>query len=142
MLGTRLAALAVALAATGCPASGPSPPPSCEVGKVDPATCAPLYPPTFENVYRTTITRSCGGNRSACHTATGDGNMDLSNITVAYESLLAGRVTPGDAACSELVVRVTGVGADYQMPQGSPLSASEQCAIAQWVDHGAVGVAP
>ena len=124
----------------GCPASS-SEPPSCTTDAVDPATCSPLYPPTYENVYSTTIARTCGGNRAACHTPSGDGNMDLSTMDAAYASLLDGRVMPGNAMCSELVVRVTAVGADYQMPKGSPLTAPEQCAIAQWVEQGALGVA-
>jgi hypothetical protein len=133
----------VALVATALPVlaacPGPAEPPACTtLDTIDPATCAPLYPPTYANVYAQTIARSCGGNRSACHSASGRSNMSLTDASTAYTSLLDGRVMPADAPCSELVVRVTGVGEDYQMPKGSALSAAEQCAIAQWVANGAM----
>ena len=43
------------------------------------------------------------------------------------------RVSPGDAACSLMIVRTDSPGADYQMPPGDPLSEPERCALIQWV---------
>ena len=56
----------------------------------------------------------------------------------AYANLLTlQRVKPGDAACSEFVVRVDSPGKDYQMPPGDPLTPEERCALIQWVQMGA-----
>jgi hypothetical protein len=128
-----LAALAVALA--GCPDDGP---PECVV--VD-TLCAPLYQPTFENVFNTTVRMTCGYQLGSCHSASGAGNMSLVDAPTAYASLLDGRVTPGDPGCSELIVRTSAPGKSYQMPPGSGtgLSAPERCALIQWVQAGAPG---
>jgi hypothetical protein len=110
-------------------------PPACAPAETE---CAPLYAPTWDNVYTQTVARSCGGNRSSCHAAGGDGEIDLSTPETAYGSLVPAHVTAGDASCSDLVVRVHGDGEDYLMPPGAPLRDSERCAIAQWVQAGAV----
>ena len=110
-------------------------PPQCIT--VDTA-CAPLYPPTWDNVYAHTLATSCGADRSACHSDIGlRGGMSFADKDTSYTELLSARVVPGNAACSLMVVRIDGVGKDYQMPQGDPLSAAERCAIAQWVEMGA-----
>jgi hypothetical protein len=128
-----LAALAVVLA--GCPDDGP---PECVT--VD-TLCAPLYQPTFENVFNTTIRMTCGNQLGSCHSAQGAGNMSLVDAPTAYASLLDGRVTPGDPGCSELIVRTHAPGKGYLMPPGSGpgLSAPERCALVQWVQAGAPG---
>ena len=128
----RLFVLAL-LSLTGCPAQ----PPACTT--VDTTTCAELYAPTWDNVYSMTIAVSCGSDRSACHSDVGrSGGMTFADKDTSYTELLDGRVKPGNAACSLMVVRIEGVGTDYQMPQGDPLVASERCSIAKWVDMGAV----
>jgi hypothetical protein len=128
----RLVALAV-LSLAGCPAQ----PPACTT--VDTTTCQELYEPTWDNVYSMTIAVSCGSDRSACHSDSGrSGGMTFANKDTSYTELLDGRrVKPGDPGCSLMVVRIEGVGTDYQMPQGDPLSAPERCAIAKWVEAGA-----
>lgn len=123
--------LVVIAAVAGCSDA----PPECTTVET---ACAPLYAPTWDNVYTQTVVRSCGGNRSSCHNAGGDGEIDLSSQDTAYDSLVPATVAGGDAMCSELVVRVHGVGEDYLMPPGAPLRDSERCAIAQWVEAGAV----
>jgi hypothetical protein len=123
--------LVVVLAVGGCSDA----PPTCATVET---ACAPLYAPTWDNVYTQTVVRSCGGNRSACHAAGGDGEIDLSSREIAYDSLVPAHVTGGDAMCSGLVVRVHGAGEDYLMPPGTPLRESERCAIAQWVEAGAI----
>lgn len=112
-------------------------PPACV--DVD-LTCAPLYVPTFDNVYANTLTDGCGSERVACHSAAGNqGGMSFETPEIAHAALLAGRVTAGDASCSEMIVRVHSVGESFQMPPGSPLSETERCALIQWVQAGAPG---
>jgi hypothetical protein len=90
-------ALVVALA--GCPSE--EAPPECIT--VDPA-CAPLYTPTFTNVYNMTLKGSCGSDRSACHSAAGrKGGLSFEDEQTAYDGLANGRVTGGDPGCSEMI---------------------------------------
>lgn len=118
----------------GCPSE--EPPPACTT--VDLA-CSPQYTPTFDNVYENTLKMDCGSARGGCHSAAGQGGMSLANPATAYTELLDGRVTAGDPACSELIVRTHGTGKDYQMPPGAPLGESERCALVQWIAAGAPG---
>ena len=114
------------------------PPPVCTTVAIDP-TCAPLYTPTFDEVYARTLKTGCGSIRNSCHSANGDGGMSLADPATAYASLLNGRVMPGDPTCSEMIVRTHGLGTDYQMPPGGALGASERCALVRWVAAGAPG---
>jgi hypothetical protein len=110
-------------------------PPSCIT--VEP-TCAPLYAPTFDNVYTMTLRDTCGSQRSSCHSAAGkQGGMSFEDAQHAYDALLAGRVMPGNPGCSKMVIRTDSPGAAYQMPPGDPLSEAERCALIQWVAAGA-----
>lgn len=130
----RSVVLSSALAIAGCP--GDDPPECIEVD----LSCAPLYVPTFDNVYANTLTDGCGGMRVACHSAEGQkGGMSFEDPETAYAALLAGRVKPGDASCSEMIVRIHALGESYQMPPGSPLSEAERCAVTRWVQEGALG---
>ncbi len=128
----------VTLALAGCPSS--EDPPACIT--VD-LTCQPLYVPTFDNVYNNTLKLGCGSERVSCHSREGrKGGMTFEDPQHAFDALLAGRVTPGDASCSEMIVRTGSPGAAYQMPQGptsAALSAAEHCALVQWVQSGAPG---
>jgi hypothetical protein len=128
------------LAAAACTTD---PPPPCIT--VD-TSCAPLYAPTFDNVYTMTLRDSCGSARSSCHSAVGRrGGMTFEDEAHAYASLLAGRVMPGDPACSKMIVRTDSPGAPYQMPPGDPLGEPARCALIQWVQAGApaaTGAAP
>ena len=126
-----VAVLAAGLA--GCTADAP---PACIT--VD-TTCAPLYAPTFDNVYTMTLKNTCGSDRSSCHSAAGkQGGMSFEDESHAYAALLAGRVMPGDPGCSKMIVRTDSPGASYQMPPGDPLSEPERCALIQWVQAGAL----
>jgi len=128
-----LAVMLTALA--GCP--GEDTPPACVT--VD-TSCAPLYTPTFDNVYAMTLEPGCGSDRASCHSATGrKGNLSFADAATAHRELLDGRVTPGDAACSELIVRTHSPGTAYEMPPGSPLPPAARCALVQWVQAGAPG---
>jgi len=126
-----LAALSAALA--GCPEEGP---PACVTVET---SCAPLYEPTFANVFSTTLRTTCGSQLGSCHSAGGRGKMSLADPAIAYASLLDGRVTPGDPGCSEIIVRTGAPGKDYQMPPGVNLGAAERCSLIQWVAAGAPG---
>jgi cytochrome c len=128
-----LAALALS---AGCPTSSP---PAC----IDvTTTCQELYPPTFDNVYKTTIKGSCGFDRVGCHSRAGHaGGMSFEDEQTAYQALTSGRVKPGDPGCSLMIVRTGSPGADYQMPPppATPLSETEECALIKWVANGAKG---
>ncbi len=126
------------LALAGCPGSDELP--ACI--EVDTA-CQPLYVPTFENVYNNTLRDGCGSERVACHSRAGQqGGMSFEDPRHAFDALLAGRVTPGDASCSDMIVRTGSPGTEYQMPKGpksAALSAAEHCALVLWVQNGAPG---
>ena len=127
-----IAAMCAALA--GCPADEP---PACVT--VD-TSCTPSYQPTFDNVFEMTLENGCGSQLASCHSRAGkQGNMSFEDPQTAHDALLAGRVKPGDAACSEMIVRVESPGTDYEMPPGAPLSAGHRCALVQWVQAGAPG---
>jgi hypothetical protein len=124
----------VMLALAGCP--GDDPPECIEVD----VSCAPLYVPTFDNVYANTLVDGYGSQRVSCHSAAGKkGGMSFEDPDTAHAALLAGRVTPGNPGCSEMIVRTQSVGESYQMPPGSALSEAERCALVQWVQNGALG---
>lgn len=108
--------------------------------EVDPA-CAPLYAPTWTNVYTNTIVRSCSTGGRSCHAAAGaQGGLALEGEALAHAALLAGGyVRPGDASCSELVERLYTPSASLLMPRGARLSDPEACAVARWVAAGAPG---
>jgi hypothetical protein len=118
-------------------ACGDTPPPACTT--VDTA-CQPGYVPTFENVYNNTIRLGCGAMMSSCHSSVGgDSELSFADRQTAYDQLMqSGVVKAGDAACSEMIVRVHGVGEDYQMPPGEALPAPARCALVQWVQQGAM----
>ena len=134
LFGSRLLVIAGAAVLGGCP--GSEEPPACIT--VD-TSCAPLYTPTFANVYNMTLRTSCGSTNSSCHSASGaQGGLSFADEQTAYDGLMrGGRLTPGDAACSELIVRTSSPGTDYEMPPGTALSAPTQCALVQWVHNGA-----
>jgi hypothetical protein len=132
----RRMCLVVALAA-GCP--GNDSPPECITFDT---ACQPLYVPTFENVYNNTLQNTCGSARNSCHSAAGRaGGMSFEDPATAHAALLAGRVIPNNAACSEVIVRTGSPGESYQMPPGSAIPANEVCALAQWIQAGAPGPA-
>jgi len=107
-------------------------------------SCAPLYQPTFDNVYTNTLQGKCGSTNVSCHSAAGHmGGMSFADPATAYAALLDStkrRVVPGDPGCSRIIVRTNGIGTDYQMPPGAPLSDEhERCAMILWVANGAPG---
>ena len=127
-----LCLLTLALAVLGCDDDPPAQ--SCLAG--DPTDCAPLYEPTFENVYDRTLLGSCAVGGSACHGSEGRTSaLRLGDPASAHAALMA-YVTPGDAICSPLSTRLDGIGAG-QMPPGGPLNEAAKCSIRQWISNGA-----
>jgi hypothetical protein len=104
-----------------------------------PASCTPLYDPTFDNVFNNTLRPTCAAPGASCHSAAGErGGLVFEDPDRSYELLVGEeRALAGDAACSEMVVRIESDDPDVVMPPGAPLAAAERCAIAQWIAAGA-----
>ena len=129
-------ALLFAILCAGCGADSPDPRPAC----IDlPLSCSPLYQPLFDEIHKRTLLPTCAEGGASCHSAEGKrGGLALEDIDVAYAALLdGGRVTRGDASCSEMIVRTHQGGKDWSMPPGRPLSAEERCVLRLWVEQGA-----
>ena len=107
-----------------------------------PSSCSPQYFPSFENVYTYTLSQSCAGGGSSCHSNDGrQGGLNLSSQETAYESLTspdASRVLADDPACSDLMIRLESTTPGIAMPPGLPLSPEEKCAIMMWIEQGAL----
>lgn len=122
----------VALAAAGCSDDAST----CveELGE----SCQPLYSPVYTEVFERTIRPRCALEGGSCHSREGaQGGLIMEEIDSTYQALVTdGRVSPGDTACSLLLVRVAGGGGGV-MPPGAPLSEAERCALETWVRNGA-----
>lgn len=131
------ATLFVALVVGAC--GGEDPPLECNTQVT--TACAPLYPPTFENVYTMTLRPHCGAGARSCHSDSGmKGGMSFDTIDGAYDALLEpgqDRVIPSDPACSVMIIRTHATDFSIKMPPGSSLPAAELCALVQWVANGA-----
>jgi hypothetical protein len=101
--------------------------------------CAPLYEPSFEQVFTRTLAPTCAGGGSACHGSEGGrGGLVFAEKSASHAALVGGGlVVPGDPGCSELVARLASDDPDVQMPPGAPLSVAERCAIERWIAGGA-----
>ncbi len=133
--------LAGALLACGCGGGGETEPgPSCSA-KID-LTCAPLYTPTFDQIYKRTLHPTCAQAGGSCHSAEGAmGSLVFADPDDAYAALLGqsgaeARVVPGDAVCSLIVDRLYDTGSQV-MPPGAPLADAERCAVVLWIQNGA-----
>ena len=100
--------------------------------------CAPLYEPTFENIYTRTIVASCAVE-GQCHGADkAQAGLDFSTEDLAYSALVSKvKIIAGDPACSPMVIRLKSSDSTFQMPPGAPLLESEVCAIVKWIKEGA-----
>ena len=102
-----------------------------------PATCAPLYQPTFDNIFANTLAPKCGVE-GGCHDASyAAGGLVFVQADAAYDHLLRGRVEPADPSCSLLMVRLETADSALQMPPRNQLNEQERCAISQWILSGA-----
>ena len=114
--------------------------PVLECIQVDPQ-CAPLYVPTFQNVWSMTLDEKCATGRG-CHTNGGmKGGMTFEDIDVSYQLLLdpeQERAIPFDAGCSIMIIRTNSTDPDIMMPPGGQLLPAERCSLIQWVAMGAM----
>jgi hypothetical protein len=103
--------------------------------------CAPLYPPTFDNVFANTLDVKCGSDSASCHSDSGmAGGMSFATIDGAHAELLEvgqARVIPGEPSCSLMIIRTHASDSSVLMPPGARLSEAERCALVQWVAGGA-----
>lgn len=116
--------------------------------EVDPAGCAPLYPPTFDNVYAQTLVPDCSTGGGACHAnaealGAADHGLRFTDPTTAHALLVEDRgdatfVRPGDASCGVLTVRLRTDDDVLRMPTGSMLIDTELCSVLQWIENGAM----
>jgi hypothetical protein len=124
------------LVSTGCPSD------DLECAAID-ETCAPLYQPTFDNIYSNTLVPTCAPDGRSCHSRDGQaGGIEYSDPDTAYDLLLGSadgraRVVPFDASCSLLVKRIETNRASQLMPPGDRLPEAERCAIELWIQNGA-----
>jgi hypothetical protein len=106
-----------------------------------PSACAPLYEPTFENIYSQTFASKCSVGNTACHsTSAAKGDLVLEGMDAAYESLMAAgyeRVNVDEPGCGVLAQRIESDDSGYVMPLGAKLSDAERCSIHLWVRDGA-----
>ena len=130
------AAVLFALVCAGCSSEPEETMPACfDV----PASCAPLYQPVFEEIHKRTLVPTCAQGGASCHSDEGKrGGLALEQVDAAYAALVDGsRVIPGDAPCSEVIVRTHQTGKDWSMPPRGPLSEAERCVLQLWVEQGA-----
>jgi hypothetical protein len=106
--------------------------------------CTPAFDPTWDNVHRFVISKSCAAEGPGCHGSQGkQGGLDMSSQMAAYEGLVNGvggkpRVMKGDASCSVLTERIETDDANKRMPKlGQKLPDGDRCAIEKWIAAGA-----
>ncbi len=108
------------------------------------AECAPLYEPTFENVFDITLSQRCAVAGGVCHAAEGaQAGIVFVDIDDSYDLLTGGAggrvlVDPAALGCGTLLSRVAADDPARTMPPNAPLSEAERCSIIQWVAAGAV----
>ena len=115
---------------------------------IDADGCAPLYAPTWDNVFAMTLTTDCATGGLSCHGSEDALGAELHGLSFADANganalLLEDRdastfVMPGDPSCSQLVVRLATDDTVKRMPPGTTLSEGEICSVAQWVAMGAM----
>ncbi len=116
--------------------------PACAVPPA--SDCAPLYTPSFDEVYARTLVPGCATGGGSCHgsaTASG-GGFYIDDADSTFARLLQDRgegslVVAGDPSCSSLVVRLVIDDPVLGMPPGAPLAAGELCSVTRWIEEGA-----
>jgi len=105
--------------------------------------CAPLYSPTYDEIFTRTLHPTCAQAGGSCHAAAGaQGGLVFEDADTAYALLLGqmgerARVVPGDTSCSVLVERLSSTDKTVVMPPGGALPDAERCAVIQWIKQGA-----
>jgi hypothetical protein len=133
---------------TACPQDGGDDDGPVACVDVDADACAPLYAPTWDNVFAMTLTPDCATGGLSCHASADAQGAALDGLFFADADearalLLDDRdestfVVPGDPSCSQLVARLATDDTIKRMPVGTSLSAEEICSVAQWVQMGAL----
>ena len=112
--------------------------------EVDPG-CAPLYPPTWDNVFANTISPKCGTGGGGCHEGvSSQGGLRLDESAAAHAVLTSPAhdyVLLDNPGCSQLLQRIYTTSSRLRMPRGNTLPEGERCALQQWVLAGAPGPA-
>jgi hypothetical protein len=121
-------------------------PPACV--DFDAATCAPLFAPTFDDVFTRTLVPSCATGGGSCHASAAalgaaEHGFFVDDADATHARLLEDRgeatfVDEGDPACSQIIVRLAIDDDELRMPPGSELAAGEICSVAQWIEMGAL----
>lgn len=135
---TRALGLGLVLSLSACTGDGDGDQaPACV--EIDYAGCAPLYPPSWDQVWQQTLAPSCSGGGSACHGSGGE--LLLTDPATAYTGLTSGahpQIVPGDPACSPVMIRLESDDPNFRMPPGNTaLPAGARCSIATWITNGA-----
>ena len=125
--------------------------PAC-LSTVDVDACTPLYPAEFPVIFQQVLSVTCASAGVSCHGEAGRmGGLVFVDLAASYELLLGltdgrARVRAGDAACSEMMVRLDMPGHAWSMPPGAPLDERARCSIRRWIADGALptpaGAAP
>lgn len=118
------------------PSPDPEPQPT-RCTSVDVA-CEPTYEPTYDAIFTRVLQPTCGKSGSTCHSSQGhQGGLSFEDADVAYDELLESSVRAGDAACSELMVRLQSDDPYQRMPPPAAIPEADRCAIVRWIQAGA-----
>jgi hypothetical protein len=113
--------------------------PSCVDADVD--GCKLAYPAEYPILFDRIFLQKCASAGGACHGGTGQGGLAFVDADASYELLVSAkggtRVKPGDARCSEVVVRLDSIGHSWSMPPGAPLDEGMRCSVRRWIQMGA-----
>lgn len=136
--GSAFAAVASSLLFFSCGTSEPQGR-ACSPSEAD-AGCAPLYEPTFDQVFEKTLKPSCAASGASCHSSRGrQGGLAFEDKEESYTLITRenGPIKAGDPKCSEVVARIMATSGKVRMPPGRSLDPGEQCSIIQWIANGA-----
>jgi len=108
---------------------------------VDVDSCKLAYPPEYPILFDRIFMQKCASAGGACHGGMGQGGLAFVDIDASYDLLLSAkggaRVKPGDARCSQVVVRLDSIGHSWSMPPGAPLDEEMRCSVRRWIQVGA-----
>jgi hypothetical protein len=129
------------LPALACETQEDPAPPACV--DFDASSCAPLYAPTFDDVFTRTLVPSCATGGGSCHASASalgarDNGFFVDDTDATHARVTADFVEAGDAQCSPIVVRLLVDDPDLRMPPGGELAEGEICSVAQWIEMGAM----
>lgn len=119
---------------------GPDPDPMPECLETLEIPCVPLSEPVYDKLFENTF-KTCASTGVSCHGAAGKQGGLVFEDPIESEALLRGsdgnpRVAPGNARCSELMVRLDLADHAWSMPAGGPQrSAAERCSIRMWIQN-------